>query len=232
MDPRLVFRAPFYLDINRARMQHLASLKLPIASKTVLELGAGIGDITEALMSMGCGTVTRIEARQENCDVMRQENPEHPVFCADLMRYEQLPKGLNWDVCIAYGIFYHLSDPTVAVRYMAERTREFAVVETCVSMGNYNALIRVAEKTDPTQAADGAASRPTRLWMFDLLRLSFRHVYCPTTQPDHEQFPLDWKGMPTAPLTRAIFVCSHAPMVRDDLLDYLPDAQTLDTSGR
>lgn len=76
MNPIETFRAQHYLTINQARMAHLKSLGLFIRGKTILELGAGIGDITKALIEMGSAKVTRVESRPENCAVMEREMPE------------------------------------------------------------------------------------------------------------------------------------------------------------
>ena len=37
-----------YLRINGRRLEHLASLGLPLDGRTVLEVGAGLGDLTDA----------------------------------------------------------------------------------------------------------------------------------------------------------------------------------------
>lgn len=222
MDPCPTFRAPHYLNINHARMMHLHSLGLDLKDRTILELGAGIGDITAYLVSMGCRLITRVEARPENCDVMRREHPEHPVICDDLMHPCDLSRG--YDVAIAYGILYHLQDPRPAIGYMARHCEKFAVVETCVSLGQDLDLNPVSEGAhDPSQAAHGIGSRPTRKWMQQALKSWFAHVYCPVSQPAHPQFPLDWLKPTSSPLTRAIFVCSKQPLINDLLVERLPD---------
>jgi hypothetical protein len=228
MDPVSTFRSVSYQNINEARMQHLGSLGLDLRGKTVLELGAGIGDITQYLMQMGCSTITRIEARQYNCVIMRQEHPEHPVFCDDLMDPKSL--GTTFGLCIAYGILYHLADPTMAIRFMEKHTN-FAIVETCVSLGPGDELNPVDEGSHcPSQATHGKGSRPTRRWMLASLRTAFRYVYCPVTQPNHVQFQLDWLAHPRSTLTRAIFVCSQTPIQNPLLVDHLPDKHVLATT--
>jgi hypothetical protein len=41
-----LFHSPDYIRHNARRLEHLASLRLPIHDATVLEIGAGIGDHT------------------------------------------------------------------------------------------------------------------------------------------------------------------------------------------
>jgi 16S rRNA A1518/A1519 N6-dimethyltransferase RsmA/KsgA/DIM1 with predicted DNA glycosylase/AP lyase activity len=40
------FHSNHYLRMNQRRLEHLASLGLPLSGRTVLELGAGIGDLS------------------------------------------------------------------------------------------------------------------------------------------------------------------------------------------
>ena len=58
------FRNFQYLRMNARRLEHLASLGLPIAGREVLEVGAGIGDLTSFFLDRGC-SVTAIEPRPE-----------------------------------------------------------------------------------------------------------------------------------------------------------------------
>ncbi len=44
--PLACFQSEHYQRHNEKRLEHLASLNLPIADSTVLEVGAGIGDHT------------------------------------------------------------------------------------------------------------------------------------------------------------------------------------------
>jgi hypothetical protein len=51
--------------MNARRREHLAGLGLPIAGRDVLEVGAGIGDLTSFFLDRGC-SVASIEPRPEN----------------------------------------------------------------------------------------------------------------------------------------------------------------------
>jgi 16S rRNA A1518/A1519 N6-dimethyltransferase RsmA/KsgA/DIM1 with predicted DNA glycosylase/AP lyase activity len=59
------FRNFQYLRMNARRLEHLAGLGLPIAGRDVLEVGAGIGDLTSFFLDHGC-SVTAIEPRPAN----------------------------------------------------------------------------------------------------------------------------------------------------------------------
>src|SRR5436190_23319889 len=64
-----LFQSPHYQRHNQRRQEHLASLRLPRVNRTVLELGAGVGDHRTFFLDRGC-SVTSIEARRENVNVM------------------------------------------------------------------------------------------------------------------------------------------------------------------
>jgi tRNA (mo5U34)-methyltransferase len=232
------FHSNHYLRINQRRMEHLASLGLPLASRTVLELGAGIGDLSTFFLDRD-NDVTSVEARPENIDCMRQniaayygahssDLPQrHRIVRLDLDR-DDAPYLGQFDIVHCYGILYHLRDPARLIRLMDATCRGFCLVETCVSFGSGAAINPIPEDaTQVSQAFDGAGCRPTRAWIFDALKRAFPHVYVPTTQPNHEEFPVDWtRPGPRGLLTRAIFVASRQPLSSVFLTDSLPDHQT------
>jgi hypothetical protein len=51
-------------------------------------------------------------------------------------------------------------------------------------------------------------------------------VYATTTQPWHEEFPLDWNSVSdSGALTRAVFVASRTPLDNPVLTESLPTVQ-------
>src|SRR5256885_5811027 len=62
------FHGVNYLRHNARRQEHLASLGLQLSGRSVLELGAGIGDHTTFFLDRGC-EVTSVEPRLENCQL-------------------------------------------------------------------------------------------------------------------------------------------------------------------
>ncbi len=66
-----VFDKPIYDDLNRARMDHLASLGLDLAGASVLEVGAGVGRLTGFFLERGC-RVTATDSREENLVELRR----------------------------------------------------------------------------------------------------------------------------------------------------------------
>jgi hypothetical protein len=89
--------------------------------------------------------------------------------------------------------------------------------------------IRLATEdgANPTQALSGVGCRPTRRWLFERLQARFEYVYCPKTQPNHEEFPLDWTAPEKhqATLQRSVFVASRMRIDNDVLSPSLLDSQ-------
>jgi hypothetical protein len=222
-----------YRRSNQRRQEHLASLGLSLHNRSVLELGAAVGDHTTFFLDRGC-RVTSVEPRRELC--------EGYVEAFALAGYFNLPRGpalINapiesvdgvlterFDVVYCYGLLYHLADPAGALALMAKWSRDLLLIETLVSYGDDDEAYPTPEPGGMTQAFTGMGCRPTRRWVFQRLRALFPYVYLPTTQPAHEDFPLDWTIPPSAPtFTRAVFVASYNPQTTPVLVPRIPDRQ-------
>ncbi len=223
-DPRESFRSRHYLRHTQRRQEHLASLQLPLVNRSVLEVGAGIGDHTSFFLDRGC-EVTVTDGRRENLQVIRQL---YPTWDTRLLPLDPPPDEplVIADVVYCYGLLYHLSEPESALSFMARSCRSLFLLETCVSFGQDLALNPISEPREvPSQAITGCGCRPTRPWVWDRLRSLFEFVYATTTQPWHEEFPLDWR-VPCDGLVRAVFVASRDPVESEWLTERLPSRHT------
>lgn len=221
------FHSTHYLRHNARRLEHLASLHLPVAGKSMLEVGAGIGDHSHYFLDRGC-RVTITEAREENLRILRHRYPGADIRPLDLENAATVTGG-PFEVVHCYGLLYHLSTPAQALDFLSRHTSGLLLLETCVSFGNEMTVNLTGEAQDnPTQAWSGTGCRPTRCWVLAELQKHFPHVYLPATQPNHEEFPLDWTRpeQHTAPLQRAVFIASRTPLEIAGLLCSLPDLQT------
>ncbi len=217
-DPLRVFNSLYGVRLNARRQEHLASLGLPIAGKTVLEVGAGPGEHTHFFLDRGCKMLVT-EIRAENLELLKQRYPEVALQPLDLEN-PQLEGNETFDVVYCYGLLYHLGKPDVAIEFMAGRCRGILLLETCVSPGDDSQINLIREDPEePSQAFHGKGCRPTRPWIFAELKKHFPHVYLTRTQPCHEQFPIDWTIPPRTELVRSVFVASRTPLANERLSD-------------
>lgn len=221
------FRHSHYVRHNARRMEHLVSLGLPLFDRTVLELGAGIGDLTTFFLDRNC-KVTVVEGRTENvneiqrtlgCEKKWRVNEDYSIHQVDLENPESFHPGKH-EVVFNYGLLYHLTNPKQLLSWAAQYCTDMMICETCVSYrGDEKATNNTPEDAQsPTQAISGVGCRPTRAQVFEWMKECFPHVYLPKTQPRHTEFPLDWtlQEWPSQ-LTRAIFIGSRSALENETL---------------
>jgi SAM-dependent methyltransferase len=205
-----MFHSHNYLRHNARRQEHLASLGIPLAGKTVLEVGAGIGDHSHFFKDRGC-SITITEARSENLHLLKTRYPDNIVEFLDIEHPTPI-NGTPFDAVYCYGLLYHLKDPEQALEFLSQQTKKILLLETCVSFGKGDYQNSVSEnERDPTQAFSGTGNRPTREWIFKRLQGLFENVYVPKTQPNHEEFPIDWSAPDKHKneIQRAVFIASR-----------------------
>ena len=223
-DPFAVFLAPNAAAINNARQSHLASLGLDLEGKRILEVGAGIGLHTPFFLERGC-TVTVTDGRAENVGEIARRLPGVQADIVDLEHDEPLDRLGRFDAVYCYGLLYHLGNPERALRRLAEICDGLLLLETAVSPGSHDELLLVRDPDHFNQALSGIGCRPTRLWVVNRLRTLLGHAYIPRTQPDHVDFPCDWKQPPIQLMYRSIFVGSRQSLELATLDDGVPAFQ-------
>jgi hypothetical protein len=228
-DARALFHSDQYIRHNARRLEHLASLNLDLSGKSVLELGAGIGDHSSFYLDRGC-TVTAIEPRAENVAIMRSRMREAPsAWDPDRLRVIQAqadaPGVLDdlgtFDVVHCYGLLYHLSHPERLLRDAAAHCRSLMVVETKIRLASHPTTI----DEDPDNVTNGIDGRVRLLERGELLRALGQllpYVYEPAQAVPHEQFPADWSRVPATqwPI-RIVVVASRQPIDSPRLVRHL-----------
>ena len=221
------FSSPNYQRHNVARLQHLDSLGLDLARKSVLEIGAGVGDHSLFYLYRNCRVVA-VEGRKG----LARSLSDRLGIEVKVLDVDRDPEGLQqfgrFDLVHCYGLLYHLSDPA---RFLSSISGagDCLLLETCVSFGDE---LRVGECPEnngvPSQALHRNGCRPTRGWVFQTLQRHYEYVYATKTQPRHPEFPIDWDepaaGGPL--LKRAVFIASHKPICNPNLMGELPRKQT------
>jgi sulfatase maturation enzyme AslB (radical SAM superfamily)/SAM-dependent methyltransferase len=223
-----VFDSEVAVGINRARLDHLASLGLDLTNRTVLEVGAGVGQLTGFFERLGC-EVMSTEARPENVAEALRRFPHRAgkVEVADLSEVGSHARFGGFDIVFCYGTLYHLSDPALCLAELAPRCREVLLLETCVSSvdnGQINPMSEPAATRN--NSCHGSGCRPGRDWIMQELKKHFPHVYVSALQPDFPDFQLNWPCPEQAGgLVRAVFVASRNPITLPTLTPHLPVMQ-------
>lgn len=211
------FCNPHYARHNQRRQEHLASLGLPLEGRSVLEVGAGIGDHTTFFIDRSC-QVTITEGRPENLEVIRLRYPVYDVRHLDLDAPPPDFAG-RFEVIYCYGLLYHLANPAEALAWLAERCSGLLLLETCVAPTDEETIFFHDEPMNTAEnSVSGRGCRPSRRWVMARLGEHFEHVYATTTQPWHPEFPLDWTTPPPDPwLARTVFVAAREPLASPSL---------------
>jgi phospholipid N-methyltransferase len=215
------FHSEFYLKHNQSRFDHLNTINIDFEGKSILEIGAGIGDHTKYLLNKKPTNILALEARKENVKVLLESFKQINNVQIVLFDIEN-NNGFNigkYDICYCYGLLYHLSKPGEALNFISEHTKETLLLETCVHYTNVEKINLVDEdKNLFSQSVEGRGCRPGRVWLYNELKKRFPYVYIPLTQPLHEQFPIDWTmALPPSRLTRAVFIASRSEIFNEQL---------------
>jgi hypothetical protein len=112
---------------------------------------------------------------------------------------------------------------------LARQCSSLFLLETSVWLGDYDEVLHGEENHRfVSQSIHGRGCHPTRRWIFERLKEAFPHVYMPTTQPWHDQFPLDWTTQGPTPgvAMRAVFVASRHALESPLLVPGIPARQT------
>jgi SAM-dependent methyltransferase len=217
------------IAINIARLTHLESLGLPIESRTMLEVGSGIGLLTKFFEDKNCRIIST-EARMENIQANLESHPYRngSVFQCDLTVPHSHDFIGSVDIVFCYGTLYHLHNPEIAIKDLARVTKGILLLETCVFREDNGQINPAREHTTTiNQAVRETGCRPGRDWIVAALREYFPHVYVTATQPDHRDFPLAWPAPDDDALKRSVFVASREKMTSPLLLDVLPEKQII-----
>jgi len=221
ISPFDVFLEPEAQRINRARLEHLASLGLDLAGKRVLEVGAGIGLHTHFFEQRGCDVTSTDGAPANAAEIMRRW-PYRRVGVLDLEQPADLSGLGTFDIVFCYGTLYHLRDPDAALGRLAMVCTGIVLVETIVSRGSFPEINPVIEPPIANQAVSGIGCRPTRSWVMSALRRYFGHAYTTLDQPDYPDFVTDWNLIARQGNLRAVFVGARNPLTLPTLVARLP----------
>lgn len=206
--------------MTQARMDHLAGLGLSFWHRRVLEVGAGIGNLTGFFKQSGCQIIST-DGRFQNVNTMRKRHPDWEVYVADLNSPGSHNHLGHFDVIFCYGVLYHIADPERVLTDLAAVCNGLFLLETMVWPMDDGQIHPASE--NPVlidQSLDGRGCRPARDWLWNTLQSLFPFVYASRTQPDHAQYPLHWPSQLSE--ARAVFVGAREELTLPTLIDRLP----------
>lgn len=209
----------FYKEITDARLRHFDSLALPLAGKTVIDVGCGIGHFSALLEERGAD-VFCVDGRVENIEGLKELYPSRRCAVVDVESSELLMHG-NFDVVFCYGLLYHLSDPHGFIKNASKICKEMMIIETCI-MDAVDPMVRLVpeDQQNATQALHPMGCRPSPSYVAMVLKISgFEFVYKPVALPEHSQFSYrlvdDYSHLKQGHLIRDIFVASRTRISTD-----------------
>lgn len=218
------FDTPEAVSINRARLDTLGSLQLPIKGKKVLDVGCGIGHLAQFFVKEKC-QVLSVDARSENIERLKVLYPHLKAQVFNLEEDSFSDLG-TFDIVFAFGALYHLENPFRALRNLSEICEELLLIETMIC-DHYLPLTLMCEETSSfNQAIHNIGTRPTPSFVVLALRAAgFAHVYAPRVPPDHPDFQFDWKNdlcdSRDGHLLRCMFIASRRPIINSNLIPLL-----------
>lgn len=216
-----------YQRLTARRLEHLTTLQLPIWNRSVLELAGRQGDLTHYFTDRNC-SVTFVEPRKVNIMQLRRKlalgylfpnNKQVNILSLDLEKATPVGK---WQIVFCFGLLYHLEYPLQFLSKIAPLVSEYLLLETFVSS--------TVQENDEVAGFDsmslsGRATVLRREDIFYALRQLFPYVYVPKTQPNHDQFEIDWTKKDIK--ARAFFIASRNPLTSPvPLMEELPMYQT------
>ena len=218
------FDTPGAQAINKARMEHVLSLGLPLEGKTVLDVVAGVGHLAQYLKRVGARVICT-DARPENIASLRQRYPDQEAHVADVEAAPLRERFGVADVVLSYGLLYHLENPFLGLRNLASACGQFLLLETIISDSREPVSLVVDEPfltVNQTVGVVGCRPSPSFITLA-LNRLGFPHVYAARSVPAYPDFTFEWQndlsdsrdGHPI----RCVFVASRTALSSPHLID-------------
>ncbi|CAE8709367.1 unnamed protein product [Polarella glacialis] len=156
-----------YQRLNMRQLEHLATLGLPLAGRSVLELGARSGQLTSFFTDRGC-KVTVVEPRHGNLLLLRKKLAKRLMF-PDPSRVTLLSMDLEKDM--PAGRYLSIRSDKEFLDRLAAQVGDILILETVVA---WNSSYWSDE--DPRALSMGLASRVQRLSrraIFEILKSRF-----------------------------------------------------------
>ncbi|HRK61219.1 MAG TPA: class I SAM-dependent methyltransferase [Candidatus Omnitrophota bacterium] len=174
-------------------MRHLESLGIEWQSRSLLDMGCGVGYFSDFFSKKGC-LVHFADARPSNVEETKKRIPKasHHFFDIEKDKIETLG---SFDIVFCYGLLYHLENPWSAIAKLSKACRQMLLIETIVCDHELPLNQLVLETPHSNQALNGIGSRPSPAYIVLALRnAGWSWIYAAKNPPDHPDFHFDWKN--------------------------------------
>lgn len=201
-----IFDDEVYLRFDQVRFDNFDTLKIDFKNKNILELGSGIGNHTDFILSKKPKNIVSIEGREENYKLLEEKFKGNKVVKPLLHDLEKpLPTFLKkFDWVYNYGLLYHLKNPFDLIDDLKKLNHSNMILETCIELdGDENNLNEGAHQS---QALNGLGSRPNLYKLIEKLSLIYEKVFYPE-QPNHHWFNIH--STPAPVLKRIVIICQN-----------------------
>lgn len=159
-------------------------------SKTLLELGAGHGQIGNAFHTLGA-MVTSSDARKEYVENIKQAYPHLETVALDADK-DTIPK--KYDIIVHWGLLYHLAEIEEHLEDVSKKC-DILLLETEVYDSEDHDFYMRKHESGFDQAFHGIGIRPTQNYVERLLREHGFNVRCiqdPILNTDVHRY--DWEN--------------------------------------
>ena len=209
------------IAINKARLEHLDSLQRSLEGKSVLDVGCGVGILSQFFIQRNC-RVTCVDGRSENIRELKSRYPGLEAFVANIETEPLSAFGL-FDVVFCYGLLYHLENPIAGLQNIASVCKDLLLLETVITDSAKPITTLVDEPPDAfNQSLGFLANRPSPAYVIlALSRAGFQYFYATKKPPRYPDFIFEWQNnveySRDGHLLRCVFIASRSPINNPNL---------------
>ena len=183
----------------------------------MFEPGAGIGDQTNWLLSLGFADVTVSDGRVENLEIIRKRfsgDPRIHTLVGNLEDCLETPEfEFRTEITFCWGVYYHILDPSPEFPVLMGLSRIAPIiVMDYLESATGTDFVQYYGQDNPSTSVSHASGRQTKQSMISSLKQSFGHVYFPREQMNY----LDPSASGTP---RRIVIGSRTPLTHPGLIE-------------
>jgi SAM-dependent methyltransferase len=213
----LIFDGSHYDKLNPTRGEVLTKLLGAVGRdlglQTAVDVGCGVGYFSGLLNSLGL-RVIGVDGRKENIEEAKRRSPGVDFLHMDAQDAGMVNLGV-FDLCLCFGLLYHLENPFLAIRHLHSLTKTLLLVEAVTFPGTEPIMALIDEEIYADQGLHYFAFYPTEACLIKMLyRAGFPHVYGFSLLPSHPEYTDSAKGRRTRTMLAASQSKIESPYLR------------------